>query len=125
MCGILGSVGFRHIGHNELNQMIHRGPDDHGEFSDVENLVYLGHRRLSIIDLSHAGCQPMTSDNGCFHITYNGEIYNFLELKKQYFPNKPFKSKTDTEVLLNLYSQFGHSCPKYLRENRPKTAIKN
>ncbi len=63
-----------------LNSMVHRGPDDSGIFSD-EN-VYLGHRRLAILDLSKSGNQPMKSLNGDVWITYNGEVYNFFRIKR-------------------------------------------
>jgi len=92
----------------------HRGPDGRGVFID-EN-VGLGHRRLSIIDLSSAGAQPMRSSDGNFTITYNGEIYNFKE-ERENLEKKghSFKSKCDTEVLLALYQEYGVDCLKHLR----------
>ena len=89
--------------------MTHRGPDSFGYWSSKENNVFLGHRRLSILDLSKHGDQPMTSSCGRYVITFNGEIYNFIELqndlKKKF--NIKFKNKTDTIVLLELISKFG------------------
>lgn len=88
--------------------LIHRGPDDHGTWQD--NRIALGHRRLSIIDLSRAGRQPMSNEDGTVHITYNGEVYNFKELKDQFHlldRGHVFRSKTDTEVLVHLYEEIG------------------
>jgi asparagine synthase (glutamine-hydrolysing) len=89
----------------------HRGPDDDGTFSD--NYISLGQTRLSIIDLSSAGHQPMHSEDGNYSIVFNGEIYNFQEVKKylvdQNFPIN-FKTKTDTEVLLYAYIYLKEKC---------------
>jgi asparagine synthase (glutamine-hydrolysing) len=83
-----------------------RGPDDEGVF--VDNNVSLGHRRLSIIDLSAAGHQPMCNENGNIWIVYNGEIYNFQEIRgKLQQKGHLFKSKTDTEVIIHAYEQWG------------------
>jgi len=85
-----------------------RGPDDEGVFSDSPNGIVLGHRRLSIIDLSPAGRGPMGYKSGALQITFNGEIYNFLELKKGLSAKGyKFKTKTDTEVVLALYQECG------------------
>jgi asparagine synthase (glutamine-hydrolysing) len=114
MCGIAGFVTkTQKLGPGQLLQVSktlrHRGPDDEGIFVD-QNLG-LGHRRLSIIDLSPLGRQPMTTEDGRYSIVYNGEIYNYLELR-QYLVSKGyrFRSHTDTEVLLNLYVEEGHKC---------------
>ena len=116
MCGICGIYHFhkdRLVDLLSLSNMTstirHRGPDDEGIFVD-QNLG-LGHRRLSIIDLSPLGRQPMTTEDGRYSIVYNGEIYNYLELR-QYLVSKGyrFRSHTDTEVLLNLYVEEGHKC---------------
>ena len=90
------------------SSLTHRGPDSYGYWSSKENDVYFGHRRLSILDLSKHGDQPMTSSCGRYTITYNGEIYNFIELQKELkkFYIK-FKNKTDTIILLELISKFG------------------
>ncbi|HCB35635.1 MAG: asparagine synthase (glutamine-hydrolyzing) [Candidatus Taylorbacteria bacterium RIFCSPHIGHO2_02_49_25] len=84
----------------------HRGPDGSGTF--VGSSVTLGHNRLSIIDLSDAGNQPMKSDDGRYVISFNGEIYNFRELKKE-LSSYPFKSQSDTEVILAAFSAWGES----------------
>lgn len=110
MCGIAGYVGR---GDKKtllamLNSTAHRGPDDQGIFLDGE--VGLGNNRLSIIDLSTKGKQPMFDDEGKICIVLNGEIYNFQNLKKQLERKYTFKSKTDTEVLLYAYKEWGINC---------------
>jgi asparagine synthase (glutamine-hydrolysing) len=115
MCGILGAVGFTHNLSESLNSLALRGPDDFGEFFDEKKEVYLGHRRLSILDLSEAGRQPMRLNGANIYVTYNGEVYNFQSIKAQYFSDARFQSHTDTEVILRLYQAFGHQTPKYLR----------
>jgi asparagine synthase (glutamine-hydrolysing) len=82
----------------------HRGPDDSGTFSGKN--IELGHRRLSIIDLSKAGKQPMTNEDGSVVIVFNGEIYNFKDVKKQ-LQKHTFKSHSDTEVLVHGYEEWG------------------
>ena len=112
MCGINGiiykngEVNTKEI--LQMNEAIeHRGPDDSGIF-EYENIV-LGHQRLSILDLSQKGQQPMSND-GRFWIIYNGEIYNFLEIKEQLIKlGHIFYSKTDTEVILNSFKEWGPS----------------
>lgn len=83
----------------------YRGPDDHGYYSDKG--ISLGHRRLSIIDLSSAGHQPMTDKEGSVAIVYNGEIYNFKELRSDLESKYDFASQTDTEVLIYGYQEWG------------------
>ena len=90
----------------------HRGPDGHGQWHDKEKGIFLDHRRLSIMDLSNKATQPMSSNNGRLKIVFNGEIYNYLELKikiskeKKLKPNF-WKSSGDTEVLINLIDLYG------------------
>lgn len=115
MCGILGAIGVRENQTAALNSISHRGPDDFGEYLDEARGVYLGHRRLSIIDLSAAGRQPMELANDSLVITFNGEIYNFRDLKQQFFRGAHFASGTDTEVILHLYRKFGAKTPQFLR----------
>jgi len=89
----------------------HRGPDDDGIYFDATSGVGLGHRRLSIIDLSSAGHQPMESLDGKHVITFNGEIYNFKDIRKNLQDlGHEFKSATDTEVILTAYRQWGIDC---------------
>lgn len=117
MCGIVGIVRFdgRPIdpGRLELmrDTMIHRGPDDRGVFlgpAGAAPTVGLGHRRLSVIDLSAAGRQPMATEDGRLVIVYNGEIYNFRQLRAQLESlGHTFFSHTDTEVILRGYRQWG------------------
>lgn len=90
------------------NTLIHRGPDDAGSWVDPAPGVALGHRRLSILDLSEAGRQPMISDSGRFVVSYNGEIYNFIKLHGELRGRgHNFRSHTDTEVLLAAISEWG------------------
>jgi len=92
-----------------LSTLVHRGPDDHGTW--VDGTVGLGFRRLSILDLSPAGHQPMTSADGDCTIVFNGEIYNYLELRKELQAlGHVFRSSGDTEVLLTAYRQWGADC---------------
>lgn len=87
--------------------MIHRGPDDAGIYYAPEEGIALGHRRLSIIDLSTDGRQPFYSHDGRYAIVFNGEIYNYRELKSELKDKYPFKTQTDTEVLLAAYIIWG------------------
>lgn len=113
MCGIAGLVKSDVILTDDLaavermmHAQFHRGPDGSG-VQEVDRCV-LGHLRLSIIDLSTAGAQPMSNENGSVWITYNGEIYNFSELRTELVENgHKFRSNTDTEVILHGYEQWG------------------
>lgn len=120
MCGISGKFNFTNqpVAETEIlamnKELAHRGPDDKGVFTD--NAIGLGHTRLSIIDLSKNGHQPMPDASGRFWICYNGEIYNYLDLKQELIKdNVKFKSNTDTEVLLYMYIKYGAECLQYLR----------
>lgn len=121
MCGIGGKLYVdraRTVDPALLERMnrvlAHRGPDDAGVYHDGP--IGLAHRRLSIIDLSPAGHQPMSNPEGTLWITFNGEIYNFLELRSELERDgAPFRSKTDTEVILTLYERHGAECLRYLR----------
>jgi len=109
MCGICGIVGLKDK--NPIDRMVkslaHRGPDDQGTVC-LDDDVHLGHTRLSIIDLSKAGHQPMANDDGSVWITFNGEIYNFDELREELrLKGYRFKSNTDTEVILHGYEEWG------------------
>lgn len=104
MCGIVGFTGQNSdIAKRMLESIRHRGPDDSGLFSDEQ--VTLGHVRLSILDLSSAGHQPMSYEN--LVIVFNGEIYNFEEIKKELSAEYSFESHTDTEVVLKAYHKWG------------------
>ena len=110
MCGICGFVGNgnKSILINMREKMVHRGPDDAGIYLNLENQIGLGHRRLSIIDLSERGRQPMESSSGENVITYNGEVYNYLEIKRELEKNGIyFRSNTDTEVVLEAIQYWG------------------
>src|SRR4030043_2472117 len=121
MCGINGfsALGGSASGRNKelierMNKKIqHRGPDDEGFYLD--NYISLGHRRLSIIDLSEKGRQPMFNEDKSLVLIFNGEIYNFQELRKE-LENKGHKfcSKSDSEVILHLYEEHKEDCPKFL-----------
>ena len=115
MCGICGIIEFKNKKADALQvrlmmqAMKHRGPDDEGVFSE-EN-VALGFVRLSIIDLSPAGHQPMFSSDNRYVVVYNGEIYNYLELREELkVSGHVFKTNTDTEVLLAAYTEWGAKC---------------
>ena len=108
MCGITGIFAFNEIGRFNLPNLSratealdHRGPDHQNIY--VDDFVGLGHRRLSIIDLSNAANQPMSAENGRYQLIFNGEIYNYLELKKELTAfGINFDTESDTEVLLQL-----------------------
>lgn len=113
MCGIAGYAGTHRPDLLEpmCAAMVHRGPDDAGTWHDAEAGVGLGHRRLSIIDLSAAGHQPMAGAEGRTRISYNGEIYNFPEHRARLEKNgHSFRGRSDTEVLLALYEERGLDC---------------
>ena len=116
MCGICGFISKKRITLEQLKHMndtmYHRGPNDRGEEifqASADYNVGLAQRRLSILDLSMLGHQPMHSANERLVITYNGEIYNFLELREE-LKDYPFKSHCDTEVILAAYLKWGISC---------------
>jgi asparagine synthase (glutamine-hydrolysing) len=94
-----------------VSTLAYRGPDDSGLFFDEKAGVGLGHRRLSVIDLSTAGRQPMASEDGRVQITHNGEVYNFKEIRDALEGcGHSFHSGTDTEVILKAYLQWGIDC---------------
>jgi len=111
MCGIAGFSGnFDQALLERMNAaQTHRGPDDSGIWFDEYKSIGLAHRRLSIIDLSHDAGQPMSNAQETITIVFNGEIYNYRELRKELqAKGYAFKSKSDTEVLIHLYDEFGH-----------------
>jgi asparagine synthase (glutamine-hydrolysing) len=113
MCGIIGVISSlaadRKPVEKALQLMYHRGPDGRGVWSD--DLIILGHTRLSILDLSALGEQPMSDKSERFTISFNGEIYNYLELRQELIAlGHHFRSQTDTEVLLAAYIEWGNAC---------------
>lgn len=116
MCGICGIVNFslEPVETADIQKMMallkHRGPDDEGFFIDKN--IGLGHVRLSIIDLTSLGKQPMFSSDKRYCILHNGEVYNYLELKDELQPKYIFKTKTDTEVILYAFIEWGVDCLK-------------
>ena len=110
MCGICGYVGDNvpRLLEPMCQAMAHRGPDDKGTWHDAKSRVGLGHRRLSIIDLSPAGHQPMSNEDGSIWIVFNGEIYDYPELRRSLVARgHVFRSQCDTEVLVHLYEERG------------------
>ncbi len=98
-----------------MNDLLaHRGPDGHGTWSNNRSTVGLAHRRLSIIDLSDDAAQPMKGESGAV-ISYNGEIYNYQELRKDLASGHSFRTRSDTEVILAAYEKVGFSCLERLR----------
>jgi asparagine synthase (glutamine-hydrolysing) len=117
ICGIAraeGAVDMELIG--AMSQTLrHRGPDDQGVWSSLDGRIGLGHRRLSIIDLSAAGHQPMQDASGRLRISFNGEIYNYLELREELRRlGHAFHTATDTEVILEAYREWGLDAVKKL-----------
>lgn len=115
MCGILGRVSTVPTETSEflslLDKITHRGPDDYGTWVSQCRRVSFGHRRLSIIDLSESSRQPMSSADNRYTIVFNGEIYNFEELREQLRSHgHKFRSTGDTEVVLAAYQEWGQKC---------------
>jgi asparagine synthase (glutamine-hydrolysing) len=109
MCGIYSSIGFP-PDQARIDIVSYRGPDGRGweEFSSPAGTVALGHRRLAIIDLSTNGQQPMADPSGRFHLVFNGELYNYLELRRELTQRgEMFRTETDSEVLLRAYKVWG------------------
>jgi asparagine synthase (glutamine-hydrolysing) len=124
MCGIAGIYAYHYaanpVDHGELGRirdhMALRGPDGAGEWYSPNQRVGFGHRRLSIIDLSEAGSQPMKSADGNLVVTFNGEIYNYKELRRALeMKGYHFRTQSDTEVLLQLYADQGEAMVHHLR----------
>jgi asparagine synthase (glutamine-hydrolysing) len=116
MCGIVGIINYSSPVDTGLftqmrDTMSHRGPDDNGIWSTRDLKVALGHLRLSILDPTPAGHQPRIEKNGRYVITYNGEVYNYLEIRAE-LQNKGYKFETgtDTEVILQAYIEYGAEC---------------
>jgi asparagine synthase (glutamine-hydrolysing) len=120
VCGICGKLNFDESGavdplliNSMLDTIRHRGPDDEGAYAAPG--IGLGHRRLSIIDLS-TGHQPLSNEDDSVWIVFNGEIYNYQELQQELkSKGHVFKTKSDTEVIVHLYEEYGESCVERLR----------
>ena len=123
MCGIAGIFSFEQpVNLNTITAMTniisHRGPDGEGHWIDEHQRIALGHRRLSIIDLSASANQPMHAHNR-YSIVFNGEIYNYIELKEKLSEaGYHFQTHSDTEVLLALYDQKKEQCLDDLDKSR-------
>lgn len=120
MCGFVGIAAKAPIVNRDWltagqNAIIHRGPDSGGEWWSDDGLVGLVHRRLSIIDLSPAGHQPMLDSSDSLTVVFNGEIYNFLELRQKLSEKGAvFSSQSDTEVIIKAYREWGAECLSHL-----------
>lgn len=114
MCGICGIINFdgQKVNSSDLEKMMkrmkHRGPDDEGIFTD--NNCGLGFVRLSILDLSSAGNQPMFSSDNRYVIVFNGEVFNYVEIRKELSSKYAFQTNTDTEVILASFQEWGQDC---------------
>jgi asparagine synthase (glutamine-hydrolysing) len=121
MCGIAGQVKLRgKVTEQNCKAMTdaiaHRGPDGEGMYINPAATVALGHRRLSFLDLTEAGKQPMTNEDGTLWLTYNGEIYNYIELRQELERSGHlFHSHTDTEVILHGFEQWGYDVVNHLK----------
>ena len=121
MCGIVGKINFdptEHVAREQIERMAdsvrHRGPDDSGVWTSGN--AGLGHRRLSIIDLSSSGRNPMCNEDQTVWIVFNGEVYNFQQLRPTLEARgHRFKSRTDTEVVLHAYEEYGLDCVRHFR----------
>ena len=119
MCGIFGIYSKKKLNDEDLKLankakkfLNHRGPDEFNLFQDNENNLILCHSRLSIIDISKKNSQPRKEKNNV--LVFNGEIYNFKELKKNYLQDSNFETNGDTEVLLKMWIKYGSKCISYL-----------
>ncbi len=112
MCGIVGIIGSNaqtQVLESMLGVQKHRGPDFTGTWIK-EGEIALGHNRLSILDLSDAANQPFQSEDGRYHLIFNGEIYNYLEIRNELRGSVDFKTQSDTEVLLQAFIRWGENC---------------
>lgn len=121
MCGLFAFYNFdtnkpiprKEILEKSLPSLTHRGPDDFGIYEG--EAVFLGSRRLKIIDLSERARMPMSNQDETIWLVFNGEIYNFLQLRKELIKKYDFKSRSDTEVILHLYEEYGLDCLRHLK----------
>ena len=118
MCGIVGIVNYSSLVSDDTavvcrmrDAIEHRGPDAFGLYQSPDRRVAFGHRRLSIVDLSDAGRQPMCNEDGSIWITFNGEIYNHADHREPLIAKgHRFRSQSDTEAILHLYEEYGAEC---------------
>jgi asparagine synthase (glutamine-hydrolysing) len=126
MCGLCGVLAFKNSSFQVTDEylvrmrdtMIHRGPDGAGVWISADRLVGLGHRRLSIIDLSSAASQPMSNAGGSLQIVFNGEIYNHAEIRRELEERGRCHWRTDhsdTEVILQAFEEWGIACLEKFR----------
>ena len=121
MCGIAGTIAINaqsRIDPTHIDIMLpplrHRGPDGHGIYIDPEHRAGLGHTRLSIVDLA-GGAQPMTNEDASIWVTFNGEIFNFIELRQTLIASGHiFRTRSDTEVIVHAYEQYGDAFVQHL-----------
>ncbi|MGB6882068.1 MAG: asparagine synthase (glutamine-hydrolyzing), partial [Microgenomates group bacterium] len=119
MCGIAGYVNYssevsKHTLNSMMGEIVYRGPDSTGKFLSKSKRAALGIQRLSILDLK-TGDQPISNEDGTVTVVFNGEIYNYKDLKKQLLKDgHKFKTNSDTEVLVHLYEKYGKKMPKFL-----------
>ncbi len=120
MCGILGSLSTKPINNSKWlshgrRTLTHRGPDAFGEWVSEDRKAILHHQRLAIIDLTDKSNQPMVSEDNSKSIVFNGEIYNFLEIREKLIrKGVSFRTKSDTEVIVKAYEVWGYNCLNYL-----------
>src|SRR5690348_15190885 len=113
MCGIAGLLDntgrtpLAAVARSMTEALLHRGPDAGGIWVDAKAGLALGHRRLAVVDLSELGAQPMPSADGRFVVVFNGEIYNYRELRKPLERSSAFRGSSDTEVLLAAICEWG------------------
>jgi asparagine synthase (glutamine-hydrolysing) len=120
ICGVLSPSDSLAVDEDTVARMCsrlaHRGPDGEGVWSDPAQGVALGHRRLSIVDLSEAGAQPMSNETGTVILTYNGEVYNHAELREELeAKGHVYRSHTDSETVVHLYEEEGPGCVERLQ----------
>jgi len=120
MCGIIGEISDEKIDVEKFiemrDELRHRGPDDSGLWISKDKKIALGHRRLAIIDLSPSGKQPMSNETEDIWLTFNGEIYNYKELRDELIEKgHEFRSNTDSEVIIHLYEELAEKCVEKLR----------
>ena len=118
MCGINGVIAGKAVNHDAIEKMnqalLHRGPDGQGLWASANQQIILGHTRLAILDLDKHADQPMQRENNQHILTFNGEIYNFLEIKQTLIQlGFQFDTHSDTEVILHAYTAWGVDCVNY------------